>query len=177
MSDHKEVAVQDLEMEVSVFEEKKAGLLASIPAESLAKFDVMTTNSLPDTSKAKLVSMNTISENFEIEVGEIVDVAVMGFTKELMKSKVPELAAKGVSDWVPVAIVLTRKDDELQRYSIASAMLKNELARYAKNGDILVGSSAVMVRVTRVKDGKSQAGLAYHKYKTQLINVALDDQF
>ena len=177
MSDHKEVAVQDSEMEVSVFEAKKTGLLASIPAESLARFDIATTNTLPDTSNAKLVSMNTISENFEIEVGEMVDIAVMGFTKELMKSKVPELAAKGVSDWVPVAIVLMKKDGKPQRFSIASSMLKKELARYAKNGDILVGSSAVMVRVTRIKDGKSQAGLAYHRYQTQLINVALDDQF
>ena len=177
MSDNKEVAVQDSEMEVSVFESKKIGLMASIPAESLAKFDIATTNTLPDTSAAKLVSMNTMSENFEIEIGEVVDVAVMGFTKELMKSKVPDLAAKGVMDWVTQAIVLIRINGEPQRCSISSSMLKNKLAAHVKNGDVLVGSSAIMVRITRVKDGKSQAGLAYHKYKTQLINVALDDQF
>jgi len=177
MNDHKEIVVQDSETEVNVFEAKKTGLMASIPAEALVKFDIATTNTLPDTSAAKLVSMNTMSENFEIEVGEIVDVAVMGFTKSLMKSKVPDLAAKGVMDWVTQAIVLMRVDGEPQRFSISSSMLKNKLAAHVNNGDILVGSSAVMVRITRVKDGKSQAGLSYHKYKTQLINVALDDQF
>jgi len=177
MSENKEITVQETGSELDVFEAKKTGLLASIPSESLAKFDIAAINNLPDTSKAKLVSMNTVSENFKIEVGEMVDIAVMGFTKQLMKSKIPELAEKGVKEWVPVAIVLMRKNGELQRYSVASSMLKNELARYAKNGDILVGSSAVMVRVTKVPNGENKAGNAYHKYKTQLINVALDDQF